>query len=90
MENQRRNEKRRIIQEVEERIERVSSEIETLQQDLNFYRRILTELQHLTMAEKLLIQRVSPLIPVIHIKNGILGSRGHVVSFFSGYNRYLF
>jgi len=34
MENQRRNEKRRIIQEVEERIERVSSEIETLQQDL--------------------------------------------------------
>jgi hypothetical protein len=25
---------------------------------------------------------VSPLIPVIHIKNGTLGSRGHVVSFF--------
>ena len=40
------------------------------------------QLQHLTLAEKLLIQRVSPLIPVIHIKNGILGSRGHVVSFF--------
>ncbi len=40
------------------------------------------QLQHLTLAEKLLIQHVSPLIPVIHIKNGILGSRGHVVSFF--------
>jgi hypothetical protein len=35
-----------------------------------------------TNSTKLLIQRVSPLIPVIHIKNGILGSRGHVVSFF--------
>ena len=41
-----------------------------------------SELQHLTLAEKLLIQRVSPLVPVIHIKNGILGIRGHVVSFF--------
>jgi len=39
-------------------------------------------LQNLTIAEKLLIQRVSPLIPVIHIKNGSLGSRGHVVSFY--------
>ncbi len=40
------------------------------------------ELQNLTIAEKLLIQRVSPLIPIIHIKNGSLGSRGHVVSFY--------
>ena len=40
------------------------------------------ELQNLTIAEKLLIQRVSPLIPVIHIKNGSVGSRGHVVSFY--------
>jgi hypothetical protein len=40
------------------------------------------ELSNLTMAEKLLIQRVSPLVPVIHIKNGILGVRGHIVSFF--------
>lgn len=40
------------------------------------------ELSHLSMAEKLLIQRVSPLVPVIHIKNGILGVRGHIVSFF--------
>jgi hypothetical protein len=31
---------------------------------------------------KLLIQCVSPLVPVVHIKNGILGTRGHVVSFF--------
>jgi hypothetical protein len=30
----------------------------------------------------LLIQRVSPLVPVVQIKNGILGTRGHVVSFF--------
>jgi hypothetical protein len=40
------------------------------------------ELQNLTIAEKLLIQRVSPLVPVIHVKNGSLGIRGHVVSFF--------
>ena len=40
------------------------------------------ELLNLSIAEKLLILRVSPLIPVIHIKNGILGSRGHIVSFF--------
>jgi hypothetical protein len=41
-----------------------------------------SELQHLTLAEKLLIQCVSPLVLVIHIKNGILGTRGHVVSFY--------
>ena len=40
------------------------------------------ELQDLTLAEKMLIQRVSPLIPVLHIKNGSIGSRGHVVSFY--------
>jgi hypothetical protein len=40
------------------------------------------ELSSLTIAKKFLIQRVSPLIPVIHIKNGIMGSRGHIVSFF--------
>lgn len=40
------------------------------------------ELSNLTIAEKMLIQRVSPLIPVIHIKNGMLGSKGHIVSFF--------
>jgi hypothetical protein len=40
------------------------------------------QLHHLTIAEKLLIQRVSPLVPVIHVKNGCMASRGHVVSFF--------
>jgi hypothetical protein len=39
------------------------------------------ELRNLTITEKLLIQRVSPLVPVIYIKNGMIGSRGHVVSF---------
>ena len=36
----------------------------------------------LSLAEKLIIQQVSPFIPVIHIKNGSMGSRGHVVSFY--------
>jgi hypothetical protein len=36
----------------------------------------------LNLAEKLLIQQVSPFIPVIHIKDGSMGSRGHVVSFY--------
>jgi hypothetical protein len=49
-----------------------------------------SELQHLTLAEKLLIQRVSPLVPVTHIKNGILGTRGHVVSLFSRYIRNMY
>ena len=39
------------------------------------------ELECLTIAEKLLIQRVSPLIPIHHIKNGKLGVKGHVCSF---------
>ena len=39
------------------------------------------ELECLTIAEKLLIQRVSPLIPIHHIKNGTLGIKGHVCSF---------
>jgi len=38
-------------------------------------------LKELTLAEQMLIQRISPYIPVIHIKNGTLGSRGHTVSF---------
>jgi len=40
------------------------------------------ELQCLTLAEKLLIQNVSPLVPVVHIKNGTIGYNGHVVSFY--------
>ena len=40
------------------------------------------ELKELSIAEKLLIQKVSPLVPVIHIKNGVMACRGHCVSFF--------
>jgi len=39
------------------------------------------ELQGLTIAKKCLIQMASPFIPVIHIKNGTLGSRGHCCFF---------
>lgn len=39
------------------------------------------ELSCLTMAEKLLIRRCSPLIPSHHIKNGVYGIRGHCVCF---------
>jgi hypothetical protein len=41
--------------------------------------KVLLDLQ---LAECLLIQQVSPFIPVIHIRNGSIGSRGHVVSFY--------
>ena len=44
-------------------------------------RDVPVELECLTIAEKLLIQRVSPLIPIHHIKNGTLGIKGHVCSF---------
>jgi len=40
------------------------------------------QLKDLSIAEKLLIQKVSPLVPVIHIKNGVMACRGHCVSFF--------
>ena len=39
------------------------------------------ELQNLRLAEKMLIQRVSPCIPVVHIKNGVLGLKGHCIAF---------
>ena len=39
------------------------------------------ELSSLSIGEKLLIQRVSPLVPIVHIKNGTLGIKGHVCSF---------
>ena len=45
------------------------------------HRDIPEELALLTIAEKLLIQRVSPLVPIVHIKNGTLGIQGHVCSF---------
>ena len=49
--------------------------------DLTEHLEIPPELECLTIAEKLLIQRVSPLVPIHHIKNGILGVKGHVCSF---------
>lgn len=39
------------------------------------------ELFELTIAEVLLIQRVAPLVPLVHIRNGTLGIKGHVCSF---------
>lgn len=39
------------------------------------------ELQNLTLAEKMLIQRVSPFVPLHHVKNGIMGLKGHVCAF---------
>ena len=39
------------------------------------------ELKCLTDGEKLLIQRASPFVPLHHIKNGVLGMRGHCCCF---------
>ena len=39
------------------------------------------ELSCLTIGEQLLIQRVSPHVPIAHVKNGTLGIKGHVCSF---------
>jgi hypothetical protein len=39
------------------------------------------ELAKLTLAEKMLIQRVSPFVPLSHIKNGTCGLSGHVCAF---------
>ena len=39
------------------------------------------ELSNLTHAEKMLIQRVSPMVPLHHIKNGVFGLSGHVCAF---------
>ena len=39
------------------------------------------ELSELTVAEVLLIQRVSPLVPIVHIRNGTMGLKGHVCSY---------
>ena len=40
-----------------------------------------TELQHLTLGEKLLIQKYSAILPLVHIYKGRLGNRGNSVSF---------
>ena len=39
------------------------------------------ELSSLTEGEKLLIQQVSPYVPLQHLHNGLYGSKGHVCSF---------
>lgn len=39
------------------------------------------ELECLSHAEKMLIQRVSPFVPLHHIKNGVFGLSGHVCAF---------
>jgi len=44
------------------------------------------ELEFLSIAEVLLIQRVSPLVPLAHLRNGVLGLKGHVCSFMQDVN----
>ena len=44
------------------------------------------ELSELSIAEVLLIQRVAPLVPLVHIRNGTLGIKGHVCSFMQNIN----
>jgi len=43
--------------------------------------RVPNELSSLTDAEKMLIQRISPFVPLHHIKSGTLGLRGHICCF---------
>ena len=47
----------------------------------NVHYNVPAVLSKLTIAEVLLIQRVSPLVPIVHIRNGTLGIKGHVCSF---------
>lgn len=44
------------------------------------------ELSNLKIAELLLIQRIAPLVPLVHIRNGTLGIKGHVCSFMQDVN----
>lgn len=39
------------------------------------------ELQDLRIGEMMLIQKVAPLVPLVHIRHGVMGSKGHVCSF---------
>ena len=39
------------------------------------------ELNNLSMAEKLLIRRVCPYVPLVHLKNGNVGMKGHCICF---------
>lgn len=47
------------------------------------------ELKDLSNAEKLLIQRVSPMVPLHHIKKGTMGLSGHVCVFEQDVNNFL-
>ena len=47
------------------------------------------ELSGLSHAEKMLIQRISPFVPLHHIKRGIFGLRGHVCAFDQDVNEFL-
>lgn len=49
--------------------------------DNNIRYDIPEELQNLRVSEQLLIQKASPYIPVVHIRNGTLGIHGHCISF---------
>ena len=40
-----------------------------------------SELKNLTLSEKMLIQRISPFLALQHIKNGVMGLKGHVCAF---------
>ena len=39
------------------------------------------ELARLSLAEKLLIQKISPFVPLQHIRQGVMGLKGHVCAF---------
>ena len=51
--------------------------------------RIPAVLACLTQAEKMLIQRVSPFIPLHHIKNGTCGLKGHVCAYEQDINEFI-
>ena len=40
-----------------------------------------SELKNLSLSEKMLIQRISPFLALQHIKNGVMGLKGHVCAF---------
>ena len=40
-----------------------------------------SELQNLTLSERMLIQRVSPFLALQHMKNGVMGLKGHAFAF---------
>jgi hypothetical protein len=47
------------------------------------------QLSCLRDAEKMLIQRISPFVPLHHIKNGVMGLRGHVCAFEQDVNKFV-